>query len=792
MFKHSVFLLISLFLISNHPVTAQPFSVNSQDVGELDEYTNPQVTSLYQDHRGLLWISTYGGMDRWDGNRMVHYPYMPFDSTGSPARVPGGFTGDDQNNIWLLGERLIRFDLEMEVFHHISLSFEGAYLNPKNIKYDPEGFLWLAAKEGMFQYYPEKDSLRHIPIMDTREIEESWFRMVSIIQDSTGVIWMSHNQHGLCRFDPESEVFRIQPMDLPDLVDKNMNVGNMKEDPQGNFWLFGRKAELARFNPYTREFQWAGLPVYDRVAPSSWGGIAIDHQGRIWYGIDRGLKLYDPLAKKLIPLHAPHPLNYVIDMITDHHGNIIVGTMEGVKVINPVETAIRIIDPHLELLKEGVSWHSSVVRDGQILWMGTFRAGLIRYNLETNRLVNYQANGRPGNINHNYVSQTLRDRSGRIWFTAGWDGTLYRVNPDNNSFERFQAGESHFITKGSEGFFWILGRDHIVRFDPLTQDTTHIEFKEALPVKQLDAQLELVPFIMDKEGVFWFAQRDGGLYRIDPESREWTHYSYDKNKPDGLPDPHVNYLYCDSRGRIWLSTWVGVSRVIRHPDNDTLLSFDNHYITDHNLSHTLRITEDDYGNIYVGTLSGAIVIRPDGTINRYSHKDGLPKDPSLLSMVDRDHENGAIYLGSSKVVIIPHSFLSPDTSMVPTIFTEFRIGGERVTPGEASPLKSSILVADRVDLQHDQNFFRIDFAATYLSHPERNRYRYILEGIDEDTIYSGNKSYAEYTDLKPGSYTFWVSAASHRGLVQFNLTSLVKLKTKNTEKGDSIIRNRNR
>ena len=108
-------------------------------------------------------------------------------------------------------------------------------------------------------------------------------------------------------------------------------------------------------------------------------------------------------------------------------------------------------------------------------------------------------------------------------------------------------------------------------------------------------------------------------------------------------------------------------------------------------------------------------------------------------------------------------FLGPDTSTAPIILTEFRIGGETVHPGESSPLQNSILMADRIDLDHDQNFFRIDFAATSLSHSERNRYRYFLEGIDKDTIYSENQNYAEYTNLSPGKYTFWVSGASHRG-----------------------------
>ena len=200
--------------------------------------------------------------------------------------------------------------------------------------------------------------------------------------------------------------------------------------------------------------------------------------------------------------------------------------------------------------------------------------------------------------------QTLRDRNGRIWFTAGWDGSLYRVNPDKESFEHFQVGNSHYITQGNEGFFWILGKDRIIRFDPLTQDTMHVQLKKALPVEQLNSLLDFVPFIRDDEGIFWFAQSDMGLFRIDLETKEWIHYNYDQENPYGLPDRHIKTLFCDSRGNIWLSTWVGLSRLIRHPDNDTVISFDNKYIVDHRLGHTNRITEDNNGNIFVGTLYG--------------------------------------------------------------------------------------------------------------------------------------------------------------------------------------------
>lgn len=763
MVERGIFQLVSILIISFHSLSAQYRPVTYQDIGVIEEYTNPLVTSLYQDRRGLLWISTYGGMDRWDGKRMVHYPYMPFDSTGSPPRTPQGFTDDDQNNIWLVGESVMRFDLKTEIFHSIPLSYKGSDLAVRSIKYDPKGFLWVGAMEGMFQYYPYSDSIRHIPVLDTDEVERSYFRMVSILQDSTGRVWMSHNQHGLCYFDSISGVFRTEPLNLPEFVDKHMNVGRMKEDPQGNFWLFGRKAELAMFNPYTRTFQWAGLPVYSKVAPSSWGGISIDHQGKIWFGTDRGLMLYDPVAKLLTHLDTPKSLAYVIDMITDNQGNIIVGTFEGARIINPQENAFQTIDVQLDQLVEGVAWHSSVVRDEQFLWMGMFKAGLIRYNLETEEVVNYQADGQSGSINSNYVTKTLRDRSGRIWFTAGWYGSLYRVRADNNSFEHFQVGESNMITQCDSGFFWILGKDHIVRFDPLTLDSIHITFKKPLPYEYLEGQLDFSPFIRDKEGIFWFAQNDEGLVRIDPVNREWTQYNYDPSNPAGLPDRHVKSLFCDSRGTIWLSTWVGLSRLIKNPDSDTDISFDNHYIADLKLGHTSRITEDDSGNIYVGNLNGVVVIGPDGSVETYTQHDGLLMDPGRTWMVDRDHENGNIYLGGSKMVVIAPGKLAPETSITRTILTEFRILGETIIPGEESPLKSSILVADRIDLRHDQNFFRIDFTATQLTHTERNRFRYILKGIDHDTVYSGNRSFAEYTDLAPGNYNFWVAGASNKG-----------------------------
>jgi signal transduction histidine kinase/DNA-binding response OmpR family regulator/ligand-binding sensor domain-containing protein len=759
--KHTaLYILLIILFCEAQRIHAQHFPVSYQDLGSLEDYSNPQCLSLYQDCRGLLWINNWKGLDRWDGNSMVNFPYIPFDSTAFPARAGASITGDDQNNIWISYGKLAKFDLEQEEFRRIKLHCDNNELDIKYLEYDPTGFLWLICAKRIMQYYPETEILKEIPLHDVNGTVASNFEPRKILVDTTGRTWLADELHGLCYLDTQENVFHTHLLEFPEFVDKNMNLEDMKMDPAGIFWLFGAKAELASFNPYKGELQWAGLPLNSKFAPSTRGGMVIDKEGKIWFGVDMGLKLYDPVTKTLHSMDKPDDRVVILDMIVDKMGNILIASFEGVKIVDTRIANIRIVDLEDHILQDGINWISSISRYKELLWLGTYKSGLIRYNLETGQIKKFWSSGRPGYSNHHMVHKTLKDKNGRIWFTAFQ--SLYRVRPDQENFEYFDTGPSRIITRDEDGLFWILQPDYLVRFDPVSLDTIQITLKSPLPFQTMVTHLDMIPFVRDKEGILWYAQLNDGLYRIDPVEREWKHYTYDPGNPKGLPDQHIKDLFCDSRGTVWLSSWVGPSRIIKDPDNPQKISFDNHYITELQYTQAARIGEDRDGNIFVGTSTGVNVIRPDGKIDSYDHKDGLTKDPSIIWLVNRDYENGNMYLGSSKIAIIPPTFLTHENLIAPTLLTDFRLEGESVVPGENSPLKTSILVTDRIDLRHNQNFFRIDFATTSLSHPERNRYRYILEGVDKDTIYSGNQSYAEYTNLGPSKYTFWVSGSIYQ------------------------------
>src|ERR1700746_2923756 len=58
----------------------------------------------------------------------------------------------------------------------------------------------------------------------------------------------------------------------------------------------------------------------------------------------------------------------------------------------------------------------------------------------------------------------------------------------------------------------------------------------------------------------------------------------------------------------------------------------------------------------------------------------------------------------------------------------------------------------------------IDYTALSLVAPEKNRFRYKLEGYDRDWQDVGTRRQAFYTNLSPGNYRFRVRASNNSGL----------------------------
>ena len=153
----------------------------------------------------------------------------------------------------------------------------------------------------------------------------------------------------------------------------------------------------------------------------------------------------------------------------------------------------------------------------------------------------------------------------------------------------------------------------------------------------------------------------------------------------------------------------------------------------------------------MGTNNGLSSIRSAwAEIPNFSAADGLPGTGSdgLGSVLSESFRRNVLrrfqrcygFLSRSRIV---------SSSFVPTtVLTEFRLSGNPVSIGGGSPLKQSISHTDSITLSHQQNIFSIEFSALSFFNAETNRYRYKLDGLDNDWHQVGSdERIASYTTL---------------------------------------------
>lgn len=752
------FLIIFILGYCYNTIVAQQHATFHQ-IGLPEEFSSYQTRCLFQDKRGLIWIGTDAGLDRWDGRNLKNHKYAPFDSLCFPAKGVYSIAEDDYNNLWLaVGRGLVKFDLEKEVFekikHHKLPKELGALTY---VKYDSSGFLWLGYFQGLFKYFPGKDSIIQVHYQDKKS---NYFRVESIEVDTMGITWVA-NRSGLYYFNKSDNVFRpIIFSNHKDIPLRRLFVKDMSVDSDGNIWMLDNRSELLRFNPYTRKLNFI-YPKEFGPPTNTWevwdGRVQVDQNGKVWFGNYNGLIHHDPATGITTHLESKIKASTISDIIVDTHGNIIVSTYSGVKVLKRMNTQIRMVSFLGDYCRK-IGLITEILRDDNYIWIGTSKAGLIQRNIQTGTNKYFKAGTQPGDLPSNYIYKILKDPTGRIWVMAGKELCLF--HHDSRTFESFKTIPSLFITADTEGFFWICEKDGMLRFDPITKDTMMYNFDRSLP--WLSAIFNKAPFVRDLKSIFWVGGANA-LYRIDLEHGSWTQFVYEPNNPSSIPDNIILSIYCDSKERLWAGTYEGLS-LITYDKTGSRLVCKNYFSGDNVLGRRITdIAEDADGNIWASNYLGAYVIKPNGDIESYSFKDGLPEQYRVIWTMN-DDPDGSIYIGNDQVYQIPKGFVKENNFFPTVLFTGFSIFGEEVRPGNDAPIEKSLMFADQIDLRFDQNFIRLDFASLNYNEPYRNRFRFFLDGVDRDTIDKKEYNYAEYSNLSPGKYRFWVTGSNNSGL----------------------------
>jgi ligand-binding sensor domain-containing protein/signal transduction histidine kinase len=262
----------------------QPFQNFTYERGSL---LDSLVTSIYEDHNGVLWIGSMGGLNRIDRRTGGN---IASPNIGNEILA----TLEDHRGVLFCGtyhQGLMRLDRQRGKLTPYSPQSTNHHTDPiMRLMYDHEGTLWAAQYGGLGRYDPTTGTFRMYRPDDRNTVEYQ-----EIKEDRKGFLWLGA-QTGLHRFDPQTGQFKEykdDPNDPKSLSDSRVN--SIYFDHLGTLWV-GTQNGLGRLDPASGTFK--NYYEKDGLAGGVVSCILEDKQGVLWMSTNNGLSSFDPQLQK--------------------------------------------------------------------------------------------------------------------------------------------------------------------------------------------------------------------------------------------------------------------------------------------------------------------------------------------------------------------------------------------------------------------------------------------------------------------------------------------------------------
>ncbi|HEX4166105.1 MAG TPA: two-component regulator propeller domain-containing protein [Bryobacteraceae bacterium] len=685
------------------------------------------VYAIAQTPDGYLWLGSEFGLFRFDG---VHsMPWTPPAGQRLSAREINCLLVSRDGTLWIGTFAGLASWSEGKLTQHPELGrdFISSLFESRN------GTVWAATLEtptgrlcairrGRTQCYREDGAFG-------RAI---W----AFYEDNSGALWAAA-QSGLWRWTPGPPRRYATRTEL---------IGLGKAD-DGRLLIAMHGAGLSQFSgdkvePYPiRSTADPNRPLRDREVDSN--RLLQDRDGGLWIGsVERGLIHLHHGRTDVFTRSDGLSGDVILALFEDREGNIWVATTGGLDRFRqlPVSTIS---------VKQGLSSDATqsvlAVTDGSVL-IGA-HDGLTMWK-DGQTTIFRKANGLPDD----QPQSLFQDDRGRIWVSTSY-GLAYFADGRFVAVNAVAGGDVHYIAGDSAGNLWLSEDRKFVHL----QDGRLVE---QIPWSELGRQQSAELLLWDrKRGGLWLGfWREGGVsYFKDGQLRA----SY--TSADGLGEGEIGDLHFDRDGALWVATGFGGLSRIKDGRIATL--------TTKNGLPCNRIhwaIEDDDRSLWLYTFCGLVRIKRtelDSWIADPKHRiattawdasDGVRLRSSAASAygprVAKSTDGKLWFVTGEGIQVVDPRHLAFN-NIPPPVHIE-KITADRKT---FYPVRGQRLPALTRDLE-------VDYTAVSLVAPEKNRFKYKLEGYDPDWIDVGNRRQAFYTNLAPRNYRFRLMASNNSGV----------------------------
>ncbi|WP_439696830.1 two-component regulator propeller domain-containing protein [Mucilaginibacter sp. AW1-7] len=505
--------------------------VNYKGDGSWKELSGISARAILEDHKGQLWVGTYGDLRKFDlKTGKVGEPVLPKPLLSNMETfVILCLYEDREHRIWAgTNSGLFLYEPAKGKFHKFehqadvpsSLSDNAV----KAIMEDKQGNLWFATLDGLSKWLGNGRFMiyRHDP-RRSRSLSNN--AVCTLALDREGKLWVGTEDGVNILNQATADFHKVGPNPRDIFSLKSRYIRSFFYDPKGIFWVGTLGGGVSKYNQQLSLFDLKRSDAFDPAGLKSpfVTSFAAYRNDKIFIGTDGGgLQLFD----KVSGLFKTYPISSKLDRSQE----------------------LTIAALHLDI-------------SGQ-LWAGTHYHGLFRIDPVSGTFKQFIFDGSARGPGYNSITTFTEDPNGRLWMgTIGHGISIYDPKTQLfTNFDKYSAagfrqvlplnGYINALAIQPDGDIWIASSGTgIAVCHAGNGSITH--YNKANSGLADDVVIDL---LVARDGTLW-AGTNQGISCFDPKTKRFNSYT----EHDGLGNNFVKNIQEDDHGLLWLSTDRGIS-----------------------------------------------------------------------------------------------------------------------------------------------------------------------------------------------------------------------------------------
>ncbi|MBN2523990.1 MAG: SpoIIE family protein phosphatase, partial [Bacteroidales bacterium] len=725
-----------------------------------------EITCLYSDKKGFLWLGTTDGLNRFDGYNFVQYKAELHNPFSIPNDCIYKIAGDHHENIWCATEGgIFKLNLSDNTFTSFS-QYSDTLLYPdflpvydfyidtinNNIFFLSKSYF---GKLDLASGYIERKSF-------DRNIANGEFNKDYHLNAKNDELLLT-NSKGIYHYDIENDSISVQ---FEEQFDRLNNEGGIRGIQYGlnqeiwiytpiSVWLFKDNQE------FTKRFSLSEIISNEKNI------LAFRQKSDTTFELftSQGVLLYDYKHNSIlssVEFNFPFASKgQVSSCIFDRSGIYWVGTTNGLFKYNHHRNTIKHYDLSDYFNGSETDDISSAVfdRNGK-LWLGLNSGKILVLDIQ-------ERNPQKAvliRLNNNSRIHTLKkNKTGNI-FVCSDEGLTEYIVPENNQYsfgtlrsKTFPVDDVVYCIGEEDETSWISVENEIIILKKnRTEDSDENGLSEII-LPDPSFEITITPgfvYFLQTHQIVQFDQKDKLIQRVFLPDSGMSFYT------------SINTILSLNDKEILVGTSDGLYKYSPITHELSLVTINSLSIT----SSVNSLIQDNNGKIWIASVGDLISIDfEQSQVHFLGAQDGLNLGVFSTRGVAKDPAGKLLFFGNNEFIAF-HPDSITGTQKRPNVIIPYAI-----LSGKDKYDVRYLLRSDSLVVEPGYHNLRIYFSALNFWNPPRNQYKYSFERVNKNENWKslGSRNYIDLYGIKAGIYSLKIMGSSSNGIWSSNSRDLI-------------------